>query len=246
MNDPAIKISALHKGYRNHTVLAGIALEIKAGEYFGIVGMNGAGKTTLIKSLLDFCQIDSGTIRIFGTAHNRTAARNHLAFLPERFNPPYYLTGREFLDYTGTLYGQRYERTEIEAAFRHLDLDLTALSQPVRDYSKGMAQKLGLTACLLSRRALLVLDEPMSGLDPKARALFKAYLQQRRTRISLFFSTHLLNDVESLCDRLAILHEAKICFIGSPRQCCERYQAETLEKAYLAAIGATADLSSAA
>jgi len=246
MNDPAIQISALHKGYRHNAVLAGIDLQVREGEYFGLVGMNGAGKTTLIKSLLDFCHIDSGTIRIFGRSHHHAAARARLAFLPEHFNPPYYLTGREFLDYTGKLYGKQHDRGEIDTIFRHLDLNPGALSRPVRNYSKGMAQKLGLSACFLSQRDLLVLDEPMSGLDPKARALFKRYLQQRQARQTLFFTTHLLNDIESLCDRLAILHEGKVCFIGSPRRCCQQYQADNLESAYLAAIGASADCCSAA
>jgi len=246
MNDSAIQISALHKGYRGRAVLAGIDLQVREGEYFGLVGMNGAGKTTLIKSLLDFCQIDSGSIHIFGRGHHYATARTRLAFLPEHFNPPYYLTGREFLDYTGKLYGKQHDRGTIESIFHHLDLDPDALSKPVRDYSKGMAQKLGLSACFLSQRDLLVLDEPMSGLDPKARALFKHYLQQRQPRQTLFFSTHLLNDVENLCNRLAILHEGRVCFIGSPRQCCEQYQADNLENAYLAAIGAADELSSAA
>jgi len=107
----------------------------------------------------------------------------------------------------------------------------------VRTYSKGMAQKLGLATCFLSRRDLLVLDEPMSGLDPKARALFKAYLlNAKHSGQTLFFTTHLLNDVESLCDRLAILHQGEVRFIGSPQDCCRTFAADNLERAYLQAI----------
>jgi len=242
-----IDINCLDKAFRGRDVLKGVNLQVKAGEYFGLVGMNGAGKTTLIKSLLDFCQIDRGSIQIFDAEHRLTEARRQLAFLPERFNPPYFLTGREFLRYMAELHGVRYQREAVQQIFRHLDLDLEALARPVRTYSKGMAQKLGLATCFLSGRALLVLDEPMSGLDPKARALFKDYLMRTRNeRQTLFFTTHLLNDVESLCDRLAILHDGEVRYIGTPPDCCRHYQTDTLERAYLRAIGAEDDWYSAA
>lgn len=247
MQENAIHIHRLYKGFKGRGVLKGVNLQVKPGEYFGLVGMNGAGKTTLIKALLDFCQIDQGHIRIFGAEHRLTGARQRLAFLPERFNPPYYLTGREFLRYMAELHSVRYRRDAVERIFHHLDLDMEALGRPVRTYSKGMAQKLGLATCFLSRRELLVLDEPMSGLDPKARALFKDYLQQARDgRQTLFFTTHLLNDVESLCDRLAILHDGDVRYIGSPAACCEHYSVDNLEHAYLKAIGAKGDWHSAA
>ncbi len=247
MDSLAIKIEGLTKGYRSNAVLRGVDLQVRAGEYFGLVGMNGAGKTTLIKGMLDFCQIDDGQIRLFGIPHRDTAARQHLAYLPERFVPPYYLSGREFLRYMGSLHGIRYDRQQVEELLHHIDLQPAALSRPVRTWSKGMAQKLGLAACFLSGKPLLLLDEPMSGLDPKARALFKAYLQKRRHQgQTLFFTTHLLNDVETLCDRLAILHRGEVCFIGSPQQCCDRFGAADLEQAYLAAIGEAAGYSSAA
>lgn len=247
MQENAIDINRLYKGFKGQAVLKGVDLQVKRGEYFGLVGMNGAGKTTLIKSLLDFCQINSGSIQIFDAEHRLTAARQRLAFLPERFTPPFYLTGREFLRYLAQLHGVSFERAEVERIFHHLDLDPAALSRPVRTYSKGMAQKLGLATCFLCQRDLLVLDEPMSGLDPKARALFKDYLQQiRGTGQTLFFTTHLLNDVESLCDRLAILHQGEVRFIGSPGACCEHYGADTLERAYLKAIDTEAGWHSAA
>lgn len=247
MHTPAIDIQQLVKGFRGHWILKGVDLQVKPGECFGLVGMNGAGKTTLIKSLLDFCQIDAGNIRIFGIPHHHTSARNDLAFLPERFTPPYYLTGREFLRYMAKLHAVSYERKAVERVFHHLDLDPECLSRPVRTYSKGMAQKLGLATCFLSDRNLLLLDEPMSGLDPKARALFKDYLlHTRRCDQTLFFTTHLLNDVESLCDRLAILHQGNVRFIGSPVECCQHYDAQNLEHAYLQAIDVSDRLNSVA
>ena len=108
---------------------------------------------------------------------------------------------------------------------------------PVRSYSKGMTQKLGLAACFLARKDLYVLDEPMSGLDPKARALLKARLQDLRARgCTLFFSSHALADVEEICDRMASLHDGHLRFVGSPAECRRRYEADSLEQAYMRCI----------
>lgn len=247
MSENAITVKSLFKGYKRQPVLTGVNLQVRKGEFFGLVGMNGAGKTTLIKSLLDFCQIDRGSIELFATRHTNTRARKRLAFLPERFTPPYYLTGREFLRYMGSLHGISYRREDVDYVFRHLDLDSTAMSRPVRSYSKGMAQKLGLATCFLSQRELMVLDEPMSGLDPKARAMMKSYLLEIKEKgQTLFFSTHMLNDVDTLCDRLAILHHGEIRFVGSPAECCEIYAADNLEMAYLKAIENSQTLAGAA
>lgn len=120
---------------------------------------------------------------------------------------------------------------------RSLDLDVSALKRPVRAYSKGMTQKLGLAACFLANKALYVLDEPMSGLDPKARALLKARLQSLRSNgCTLFFNTHALADVEEICDRMAILHDGQIRFVGSPMTCRQQFSAPTLEQAYMNCI----------
>jgi len=118
-----------------------------------------------------------------------------------------------------------------------LDLDAAALSRPVRAYSKGMTQKLGLASCFLANKDIYVLDEPMSGLDPKARALLKAQLtRQREAGRTLFFSSHALADVEEICDRMAILHQGELRYVGSPAGCREQFGAATLEQAYLTCI----------
>jgi ABC-2 type transport system ATP-binding protein len=230
----AIRFHAVHKHYARLNVLQGIDLEIPAGEFCGLVGVNGAGKTTLIKGLLDLCAIDGGRIEIFGTTHRQTAARAQLAYLPERFLPPHYTTGRDFLEFMRTLHAATYDTVLQETVLAALDFDAGALAKPVRALSKGMAQKLGLAATLLSGKPLFVLDEPMSGLDPKARALLKQYLLGLRGRQqTLFFSTHLLSDVEVLCDRIAILHGGRLRFVGSPSECCAQFAVPDLEQAYL-------------
>ncbi len=238
MTETALKIEQLNQNYGKHSVLADINLSVNQGEYIGLVGVNGAGKTTLIKSILDFISIKTGKIEIFGQSHRETSSRQSLSFLPEKFLPPYYLTGKDFLSYMAELNQIQLKETEIEKVFKVLDLEISALKKSVRQYSKGMAQKLGLASCFLSQRPMLLFDEPMSGLDPKARAYLKRHLiSLKETGKTLFFSTHLLADVESICDRIVILHNGKICFNGSPSKCCEQFQADGLEEAYLKCIG---------
>lgn len=233
----ALEFEGIEKRYGKQTVLNGIDLTVVAGEFFGLVGVNGAGKTTLIKILLDFSQVDAGTVQVFGVSHRETRARENLAYLPERFTPPFYLNGQQFLEYMARLHGTTCSKDDIHETLAALDLDSAVLGKPARTCSKGMSQKLGLAACLLADRDLLVFDEPMSGLDPKARAMVKNCLLERRKKgQTLFYTTHLLHDVETLCDRLAILHQGRLAFVGTPAECCEKYQQEDLEKAYLAAI----------
>ncbi len=237
MTVPALQFNNVFKRYDKAEVLKGVSVDVARGEFFGLVGMNGAGKTSLIKCLLDFIAPDEGSISIFGVSNRVTAARAPLSFLPERLMPPYYLTGADFLRYMLTLQGIGFDRAQADRILVALDFDPAALRRPVRLYSKGMTQKLGLVACFLAGKDLLVLDEPMSGLDPKARALLKAQLHTLRARgATLFFSSHALADVDELCDRMAILHEGRLRFVGTPAECRAQYQAATLEQAYMACI----------
>jgi ABC-2 type transport system ATP-binding protein len=238
MSQPAISFHDVSKRYGTQEVLRGVSFDVQPGEFFGLVGVNGAGKTTLIKCLLDFTRPDAGRIAISGLTSTETRARSGLAFLPEKFIPPYYLAGRDFLDYMSALHGVSFAKTQIDALLRVLDLVAAALDKPVAQLSKGMAQKLGLLVCLLSSKPLLVMDEPMSGLDPKARAFIRNHLLSLRgSGRTIFFSTHLLHDVESLCDRVAILHDGRIGFVGTPAECCTRFGAESFEQAYLKCVG---------
>jgi len=233
----AISFRGLSKSYADTAVLHELELDIPSGCTFGLVGVNGAGKTTLIKCLLDFCEFDAGRIHIFGLPSEDTRARARLAFLPERFVPPYYLTGDDFLRYMMKLYSCGFEPAEVRRLLGELDLAESALRKPVRTFSKGMTQKLGLAGCLLSNRDLLVLDEPTSGLDPKARALLKERLRAARAAgRTVFFTSHALADVDELCDQMAVLHEGQLRFTGTPLELRTRFNATTLEQAYLACI----------
>ena len=237
MSDTALHFVNVGKCFGSVPALVDVTCEVRRGECFGLVGENGAGKTTLIKCMLDFCETDSGSIEIFGVSHRLTAARVPLAYLPERFNPPFYLTGRDFLQYMLKLHRTPYDEVQVTRMFNALDLDVAALAKPARAYSKGMTQKLGLASCLLSGRDLYVLDEPTGGLDPKARALLKRELMQlRNSRRTVFFTSHALADVEDMCDRMAILHEGRLKFAGTPDELRRGFGSADLEQAFLACI----------
>ena len=238
ISEPAVHFCEVEKNYGRQQVLSGVDLTIHEGDYLGLVGVNGAGKTTLIKCLLDFSRAGSGSIKIYSLPSTDYRARERLAYLPEKFLAPYYLTGREFLEYTLRLYQVPRIEEEILAMAAVLDMDTNSLDREARKYSKGMSQKLGLAACLLSNRDLFVMDEPMSGLDPRARASLKRHLLELKSQgKTLFFSTHLLSDVEALCDKVAILHEGQVRFLGSPADCCARFETEDFEQAYLKCVG---------
>lgn len=239
MTEAAILFKNVNKAYGHSHVLSDVNLSVNQGEAVGLIGVNGAGKTTLIKCLLDFVALNKGSIEIFDTPHTKINARQFLSFLPEKFLPPYYLAGKSFLSYMAELNQIEISFADMKRVCEIVDLDFSALQKPVRQYSKGMSQKLGLASCFISQRPMLILDEPMSGLDPKARAYLKRHLLSLKdTGKTLFFSTHLLTDVESICDRIIILHEGTVNFNGTPEQCCEDFQANNLEESYLKCIGA--------
>ena len=239
MNDTALRFDQVGKAYAGMAALQEFSLEVPRGEFLALVGVNGAGKTTLIKCLLDFCDTDHGLIEIFGASHRETSARARLAYLPERFNPPFFLTGRDFLRYMSRLYRAPYDEGRVARMFDALDLDPAALGRSARTYSKGMTQKLGIAACLLSGKDLFVLDEPAGGLDPKARASFKDELRAlRRDGITVFFTSHALPDVAELCDRLAVLHRGRLRFAGTPEELMRNHGGSDLERAFLGCIAA--------
>jgi ABC-2 type transport system ATP-binding protein len=239
MADVALRFDGVGKAYAGTVALADFSVEVARGEFVALVGVNGAGKTTLLKCLLDFCEPDSGTIDIFGVPHRRTRSRAALAYLPERFNPPFFLTGRDFLRYMLRLYRAGYDESRAARMFAALDLDPAALSRPARTYSKGMTQKLGIAACLLSGKALYVLDEPVGGLDPRARALFKGELRALRAGgATVFFTSHALADVAELCDRMIVLHGGQLRYAGTPGGLRERHGGADLESAFLRCIEA--------
>lgn len=230
------------KSYIKKTVLDQVDLQVKQGEFFGLVGMNGSGKSTLIKAILDLIGIDSGKILIDGNSHRQVDARNNIAYLPDRFYPPAHLRGMDFIQYMLRLHGSDNTRQHIDRVLDELDLDRAIMQESVNKLSKGMTQKLGLASCLLSNKSLLILDEPMSGLDPHARVLFKQQLSRLKQRgTTVFFSSHVLADVEEMADTMAVLHDSRIYFSGTPELFMQQFQGENVEQAYMNCISDKAE-----
>jgi len=237
MPDPMVRFRGVNKSFGRTAALRGVDFDLREGRCMGLAGLNGAGKTTLIKCLLDFCSLDSGKIEVRGVRHRDPQARSRLAFLPERFTAPYFLTGREFIAMMLQLLGQRYVESEVREMFSALDLDPEALDKPVRTYSKGMTQKLGLAACFLAGRELYVLDEPMSGLDAKARVRTKDLMSKLKAAgHTLLFTSHSLADIGEVCDDITVLHRGDLAYTGAPHELCERHGEPLLERAFLKCI----------
>jgi ABC-2 type transport system ATP-binding protein len=229
-----LDVSALVVRYGAQTVLDTIDLQVPKGGIFGLIGLNGVGKTTLIKTILDLVRPQSGRINLFGADHRRPSSRESLAYLPEKFTPSQRLRGWEFLSLSLSYFGLRLDREEALAMAAEFGFDGKALGRSVGTYSKGMGQKVGLIATFLSNRPLLILDEPMSGLDPQARQQLKGRLEAYRAAgNTVFFSSHILADMDEICDTVAVLHGAKIRFHGTPAEMKQLYAAPLLEKAFM-------------
>jgi ABC-2 type transport system ATP-binding protein len=225
------------KSYAKKRVLDGIDLQVQTGEFFGLVGMNGSGKSTLIKSILDLVGIDSGVIKINSKSHRLVHSRDEVAYLPDRFSPPAHLRGLDFIQYMLRLHGRRHAEQQIDSVLDGLELDKGVMQESVNKLSKGMTQKLGLASCLLSGKKLLILDEPMSGLDPRARVLFKKQLAGLKQQgVTVFFSSHVLADVEEMADTMAVLHNSQIYFSGAPDEFKQTYGGDNVEQAYMNCI----------
>ena len=233
----AIDFNEVCKRFGGHAALRSVSFAVPSGSIFGLVGLNGAGKTTLIKSLMDFSFPDSGEILIFGRPATEAMTRGAVAYLSERFVPPAYLTGSEYLQMMSRLYGVDCGNERMEAAATAIDLDVKYLTKRVSSFSKGSGQKLGIAAVLLSEQRLLVLDEPMSGLDPRARTCLKGQIKAAQLRgATVLFSSHSLADVDELCDSFAVLHEGAIRFLGGAAELRSRTGAATLDAAFLKVI----------
>ncbi len=197
----------------------GVSFAVASNEVFGFLGPNGSGKTTTIKMLMGLIRPTSGTAKLFGRPAPSVEAMRRLGFLPES---PYifpYLTPREYVEMCGSLSGMRGQalRDRATTVMRRTGIE-HAGERPVRRLSKGMGQRTGLAAALVSDPELLVLDEPMSGLDPVGRKEVRDLIdEERRSGRTVFFSTHILADVESLCDRVAILREGRVVVAGALR-----------------------------
>lgn len=231
-------ISDLNYSISNTNVLERFNLTVAEHSYFAIAGINGAGKSTLIKLILDLIRPSNDSqIEIYGCTNRDERSRNRITYLPEKFDIKKTVTGHQYLQFINSMYCRAFDIAAVEDLCRKLDFPFDKLQHNVRSYSKGMVQKLGIISCFMLQRDFLILDEPLSGLDPKARYHFKQLLLAEKSKgVTILYSTHMLADAEEICDQFGILHQGAMRFAGSPQSCLEKYQADTLEQAYMKCI----------
>lgn len=211
-------------------VLDNVSLTLRRGEIYGFVGLNGAGKTTTIKIAMGLVRPDTGTVKMLGKALNSDDLRR-IGFAPEK--PAFYdfLSAEETMKYSARLLGYSADKKRIAEVLETLNLH-NDMDKLVREYSKGMQQRLALAAAMLHDPELYILDEPSSGLDPVGRRHVKDLLRNLRSKgKTVFFSTHILSDVRELCDRVGIIHNGKMLFEGTLKDLNPK--GEDLEDAFI-------------
>jgi ABC-2 type transport system ATP-binding protein len=207
-----IEAEGLRKVFGRKVAVADLSLRVAAGEVFGFLGPNGAGKTTAMKMLLGLVHPTAGRGFVLGHPVGSREARRWVGFLPEHFRFHDWMTGRELLNFHGQLHGlpATARAKRIETLLAQVDL-ADAADRPVGTYSKGMQQRLGLAQALIHQPKLVFLDEPTSGLDPIGRILVRdLILRLRNEGVTVFFNSHILGDVEAVCDRVVFLKRGRV------------------------------------
>jgi ABC-2 type transport system ATP-binding protein len=251
---PAIDVRELRKTYRTPfarkkvEALRGVTFTVEPGTIFGFVGPNGAGKTTTIRTLMGLIRPTSGSATILGHTIPSRAARFKVGFLPES---PYfydYLTVPELLDLTGRLFGLPHaaRKKRADELIDRVGLG-RARSQSLKKFSKGMLQRAGLAQALMNDPEVVVLDEPMSGLDPIGRKEVRdLILELREKRKTVFFSSHILTDIEAIADRVAIIARGALTAQGTPAELIQRTALGVEITVHIAADAAVDDLTTGA
>jgi ABC-2 type transport system ATP-binding protein len=213
---PAIEITALHKSYGSVKALQGVDVTIQRGEIFGFLGPNGAGKTTTIRCVLDLIRPDSGQIHVLGIdpQQDPVAVREKVSYLPGELNLDAGLKVSDQLRYLSELRGNTVDWRYVERLAQRFDLNLNLR---IKNLSKGNKQKVGIVQALMQRSNLLILDEPTSGLDPlMQQEVLKALKEARDDGATVFFSSHIISEVEAIADRVAIIRKGVIVETVTP------------------------------
>jgi ABC-2 type transport system ATP-binding protein len=215
---PALSVTGLEKRYGAVEALAGVDLEVGTGELVGLLGPNGAGKSTLVKIACGLVRPTAGRATIAGAPPTSPAARKNLGYLAELFRFPGWYTADELLALHQRLAHSTGGPTERAELLRLVGLH-DASDRPVEEMSKGMQQRLGIAQALVGSPALLLLDEPTSALDPAGRRTIRTLLEELRGRgVSVLLNSHLLSEVELVCDRVAIISRGRLVAEGSPHE----------------------------
>ncbi len=234
-----LKIEHLTKIYGNKRAVDDLSLHINAGEIYGFIGHNGAGKTTTLKSVVGILQFDEGEITINGTSikDDPLTCKKQIAYIPDNPDLYDYMTGIKYLNFIADIFEvgakERTERIEKYAAAFEITGDL---GSPIASYSHGMKQKLAIISAWLHEPHLIIMDEPFVGLDPKAAHLLKGMMREVCDKGgAIFFSTHVLEVAEKLCDKVAIIKDGKLIRFGTME---EVKGDESLEQVFLELEGA--------
>jgi len=223
--------------------LDGVSLEVGRGQVFGLLGPNGAGKTTLVKILLGLARRSGGDAQLFGQPVGDPKARTRVGYLPEGHRFPGYLTGVQMLELFGQMCGRdrEYLRRRIPELLEQVGMR-DAAHRKIREYSKGMTQRIGLAQAMVHEPELVILDEPTDGVDPVGRAAVRQLVQGLKDRgTTVFINSHLLQEVELICDRVVIMARGKILREGSiaeltPRSGRYRFEVAPAEELALAKL----------
>ena len=238
--DNVWKTYAQELGTPDHPALKGLSFSLEPGQTLGLVGANGAGKSTCIRLLMDFIRPDQGCIHLFEQSPHLPAVRSRVGYLPEVASFPDNLKIGDMLNYISRAHC--VEKSEIqrraEKWLRLLDL-WDVRNRPLRNFSKGMQQRANFVLALVVEPELLILDEPMSGLDPLGRAkIIKLILDLKNMGKSILFCSHILEDVDRLADRILVLHQGEKRFEGVPSNFCKERQQGNLVDAFVSLVEA--------
>lgn len=215
-----IETRDLRKRYKRVEALRGVTLKVEPGEVFGLLGQNGAGKTTLIKILLGIVKFGEGEATLFHHPAGTAAVRNRVGYLPEDHRFPEYHSAFSLLDYYGVLYGMSKDdrRKKIPELLDQVGL-ASRMNDKIRTYSKGMKQRTGIAQAIFHDPELIFLDEPTDGVDPVGRKEIREIIEDRRNRgATVFVNSHLLGEIEMMCDRVAIMQKGQLIREGTVKE----------------------------
>src|SRR5687767_8036739 len=244
--EPILKIENLQVEYRSREMgqqtrhaVRGLNLSVFPGEVFGFIGPNGAGKTTTMNVLLGFVPPTSGNAYLFGVNVREPIARQRIGYLPELTYYYKFLTAEEILRFYAKIFGlsRKVANERIDSILKLVELE-HARTRPIKTYSKGMQQRVGLAQALINNPDLLILDEPTSGLDPIGRMKVREIIQRLKNEgKTVFFSSHEMGEVETVCDRVAIIHQGELKVVGRVSDLMAQHQADNLEQVFLEIVG---------
>lgn len=225
-----LEIEGLKKRFGSHRVLDGLTIQVPEHSVFGFLGKNGAGKTTTMKIVLGLLKADGGEVRVHGekVVYGQTATNRFVGYLPDV--PEFYsfMNPKEYLKLCGRITGMSDKKTRIKSEELLELVGLKGVKKRIGGFSRGMKQRLGIAQALLGEPKLLICDEPTSALDPVGRREVLDILEQVREKTTVIFSTHVLSDVERICDRAAVLNNGKTALEGTLEEMKQRHHKDSL------------------